>query len=133
MKLYIIILKGIINRKMKGIKVKDLKIECEYFDCEIPQEYLEKEPGGPITDEDIKEFFLKQQNLKLSPLYVIYQNFWIGSKKYLDYRWYLHIVELIAFTNAYILINNFGVRICIGRQFGILILTGKSQQLKKRY
>lgn len=30
------------NRKMKGIKVKDLKIECEYFDCEIPQEYLEK-------------------------------------------------------------------------------------------
>lgn len=45
------------NRKMKGIKVKDLKIECEYFDCEIPQEYLEKKPGGPITDEDIKEFF----------------------------------------------------------------------------
>ena len=42
MELYIIILKGIMNRKMKGIKVKDLKIECEYFDCEIPQEYLEK-------------------------------------------------------------------------------------------
>lgn len=42
---------------MKGIKVKDLKIECEYFDCEMPQEYLEKKPGGPITDEDIKEFF----------------------------------------------------------------------------
>lgn len=57
MELYIIILKGIMNRKMKGIKVKDLKIECEYFDCEIPQEYLEKKPGGPITDEDIKEFF----------------------------------------------------------------------------
>lgn len=29
----------------------------EIFDCELPQEYLEKEPGGPITDEDIKEFF----------------------------------------------------------------------------
>lgn len=57
MELYIIILKGIMNRKMKGIKVKDLKIECEYFDFEIPQEYLEKKPGGPITDEDIKEFF----------------------------------------------------------------------------
>ena len=28
MKLYIIILKGVMNRKMKGIKVKDLKIEC---------------------------------------------------------------------------------------------------------
>lgn len=42
MELYIIILKGIMNRKMKGIKVKDLKIECEYFDCEIPQEHLEK-------------------------------------------------------------------------------------------
>lgn len=52
MELYIIILKEIMNRKMKGIKVKDLKIECEYFDCEIPQEYLEKKPGGPITDED---------------------------------------------------------------------------------
>ena len=36
------------NRKMKGIKVKDLKIECEYFDCDPPQEYLEKEPGGPL-------------------------------------------------------------------------------------
>lgn len=57
MKLYIIILKGVMNRKMKGIKVKDLKIGCEYFDCESPQEYLEKEQGGPITDEDIKEFF----------------------------------------------------------------------------
>ena len=57
MKLYIIILKGIMNRKMKGIKVKDLKIECEYFDCDPPQEYLEKEPRGPITDEDIKKFF----------------------------------------------------------------------------
>lgn len=57
MELYIIILKEIMNRKMKGIKVKDLKIEYEYFDCEIPQEYLEKKPGGPITDEDIKEFF----------------------------------------------------------------------------
>lgn len=57
MELYIIILKEIMNRKMKGIKVKDLKIEREYFDCEIPQEYLEKKPGGPITDEDIKEFF----------------------------------------------------------------------------
>ena len=45
------------NRKMKGIKVKDLKIECEYFDCDPPQEYLEKEPGGPLTDEDIKGFF----------------------------------------------------------------------------
>ena len=42
MKLYIIILKGVMNRKMTGIKVKDLKIECEYFDCEMPQEYLEK-------------------------------------------------------------------------------------------
>lgn len=49
MELYIIILKEIMNRKMKGIKVKDLKIECEYFDCEIPQEYLEKKTGGPIT------------------------------------------------------------------------------------
>lgn len=44
-------------REIKGIKVKDLKIVREYFDCEPPQEYLEKEPGGPITDEDIKEFF----------------------------------------------------------------------------
>ena len=44
-------------RKIKGICVKDLKIEREYFDCELPQEYLEKEPGGPITDEVIKEFF----------------------------------------------------------------------------
>lgn len=43
--------------EIKGIRVKNLKIECEYFDCESPQEYLEKEPGGPITDEDIKEFF----------------------------------------------------------------------------
>ena len=42
---------------MNGIKVKDLKIEHEYFDCDLPQEYLEKEPGGPLTDEDIKEFF----------------------------------------------------------------------------
>lgn len=39
---------------------------------------------------------------------MVYQNFWIGSKKYLDHRWYLHIVELIAFKNAYILINSFG-------------------------
>lgn len=44
-------------REIKGIRVKDLKIEREYFDCELPQEYLEKEPGGPITDEDIKDFF----------------------------------------------------------------------------
>lgn len=63
---------------------------------------------------------------------MVYRNFWIGSKKYLDHRWYLHIVELIAFKNAYILINSLGVRLCIGRQFGILILIGKSQQLKKK-
>ncbi|WP_302316964.1 hypothetical protein [Holdemanella biformis] len=44
----------------------------------------------------------------------------------------MHIVELIAFKNAYILINSLGVRLCIGRQFGILILIGKSQQLKKK-
>lgn len=43
--------------EIKGIRVKDLKIEREYFDCEPPQEYLEKEPGGPITDEVIKDFF----------------------------------------------------------------------------
>lgn len=29
----------------------------EYFDFDLPQEYLEKELGGPLTDEDIKEFF----------------------------------------------------------------------------
>lgn len=40
-----------------GIRVKDLKIEREYFDCDPPQEWLEKEPGGPITDEVIKEIF----------------------------------------------------------------------------
>lgn len=44
-------------KEIKGIRVKDLKIEREYFDCELPQEYLEKELGGPITDEDIKDFF----------------------------------------------------------------------------
>lgn len=43
--------------EIKGIRVKDLKIEREYFDCDPPQEWLEKEPGGPITDEVIKEFF----------------------------------------------------------------------------
>ena len=29
----------------------------EWTSLLLPQEYLEKEPGGPITDEDIKEFF----------------------------------------------------------------------------
>ena len=44
-------------REVQGIRVKDLKIECEYFDCDIPEEYLEKEPGGPLTDEDIRDIF----------------------------------------------------------------------------
>lgn len=43
--------------EIKGIRVKDLKIEREYFDCDPPQEWLEEEPGGPITDEVIKDFF----------------------------------------------------------------------------
>ena len=53
----ILIPRSVRMKEIKGIRVKNLKIEREYFDCELPQEYLEKEPGGPITDEDIKEFF----------------------------------------------------------------------------
>lgn len=44
-------------KKMPSVKIKNLKIEHVYYDGDPPQEWLEEEPGRPITDRDIKSFF----------------------------------------------------------------------------
>lgn len=58
MKYCIIILKEKCpDEKMPSVRIKDLEIEHVYYDDDPPQEWLEENPGRPITDEDIKDFF----------------------------------------------------------------------------
>ena len=73
-------------REIKGIRVKDLKIEREYFDCDPPQEWLEEEPGGPITDEVIKEFFSYVKKFEIELALCDFPEFLNRVKKVLGFK-----------------------------------------------
>lgn len=48
-------------KEMPSFSIKDVKIEHVYIDEDPPLEWQEEEPGAPLSDEELKNFFMVTQ------------------------------------------------------------------------